>query len=457
VHLLILAGYSLALMALGLWIGRGVHGAGDFFVAGRRLGPGLLFSTMLAANIGAGSTVGATALGYANGLSAWWWVGSAACGSVVLAIWVGPAMRRVSAAQNLRTVGDYLEFRYSATVRAVIASLVWIGSVFFLASQLIGLGWILNVVAGVPKPIGCAIGGIVITVYFAAGGLLTSAWVNVVQLCVKLAGFAIALPLALASVGGWSGVTAVQPANAAYWTFFKPGGSGLMYLAVLGPAFVVSPGLLQKIFGARDDHAVRAGVGLNAAGLFLFAGVPVFLGIIARGQFPQLAATNLALPMILMHNLPALVGAIALAAVFSAEVSAADASIFMLTTSLTQDLYKRFVNRSASDDRVLLVARWTTVASGALGVGLAWISEDVIQTLTIPYTLITVSLFVPVVAGLYVPRTSNRGALASIAAGVAGMLIVQVATRGAGWGVVSPALAGLTSAIVIWLFSLFAL
>jgi SSS family solute:Na+ symporter len=457
VHLLILAGYSLALMTLGLWIGRGVHDAGDFFVAGRRLGPGLLFSTMLAANIGAGSTVGATALGYANGVSAWWWVGSAACGSVVLAIWVGPAMRRVSASQNLRTVGDYLEFRYSATVRAVIASLVWIGSVFFLASQLIGLGWILNVVAGVPKPIGCAIGGIVITVYFAAGGLLTSAWVNVVQLCVKLAGFAIALPLALASVGGWRGVAAVQPANAAYWTFFKPAGSGLMYLAVLGPAFVVSPGLLQKIFGARDDHAVRTGVGLNAAGLFLFAGVPVFLGIIARGQFPQLAATNLALPMILMHNLPTLVGAIALAAVFSAEVSAADASLFMLTTSLTQDLYKRFVNRSASDDRVLLVARWTTVASGALGVGLAWISEDVIQTLTIPYTLITVSLFVPVVAGLYVPRTSNRGALASIVAGVAGMLTVQVATSGAGWGVVSPALAGLTSAIVIWLFSLFAL
>ena len=311
-HLLILAGYSLALMAFGLWIGRGVHAAGDFFVAGRRLGPGLLFSTMLAANIGAGSTVGATALGYANGVGAWWWVGSAACGSVVLAFWVGPAMRRVSSAHSLRTVGDYLEHRYSSSVRAVIASLVWIGSIFFLASQLIAIGWILNVVAGVPRPVGCAIGGIVITVYFAAGGLLTSAWVNVVQLTVKISGFAIALPLALASVGGWSGVTSVRATDAAYWTFFKPDASGMMYLAVLGPAFVVSPGLLQKVFGARDDHAVRVGVGLNAAGLFLFAGVPVFLGIIARGQFPNLPATNLALPMLLMHNLPALVGAVAL-------------------------------------------------------------------------------------------------------------------------------------------------
>ena len=142
---------------------------------------------------------------------------------------------------------------------------------------------------------------------------------------------------------------------------------------------------------------------------------------------------------------------------FSAEVSAADASLFMLTTSLAQDLYKRFVNPSSSDERVLLVARCTAVASGVMGVGLAWISEDVIETLKIPYTLITVSLLVPVVAGLYVPRTTSRGALASIAGGVVGMLAVQIATHGAGWGVVTPALAGLTSAIVIWLFSLLAL
>ena len=45
--------------------------------------------------------------------------------------------------------------------------------------------------------------------------------------------------------------------------------------------------------------------------------------------------------MLLMHGVPAVVGAIGLAAVFSAEISAADAVLFMLTTSLSQDLYKR--------------------------------------------------------------------------------------------------------------------
>src|SRR5438876_6190728 len=169
-------------MALGLWIGRRVRSASDFFVAGRSLGPGLIFSTMLAANIGAGSTVGATGLGYASGLGAWWWVGSAAIGSVVLAFWIGPAIRRVAAAHDLRTVGDYLEFRYNAAVRGIIAALLWIGAVFILAGQLVAIGSILESVAHIPSTLGCIVGGLVITVYFAAGGLLTSVRVNVIQL-----------------------------------------------------------------------------------------------------------------------------------------------------------------------------------------------------------------------------------------------------------------------------------
>src|SRR3954469_1987880 len=149
-HLTILSSSSIILMALGLWIGRRVRGAGDFFVAGRRLGPGLIFATMLAANIGAGSTVGATALGYTFGISAAWWVGSAAIGSIVLALWIGPAMRRQAEAHQLRTVGDYLEHRYSPSVRGLAAVILWIGSLFILAGQLWAIGSIISTVTGTP-------------------------------------------------------------------------------------------------------------------------------------------------------------------------------------------------------------------------------------------------------------------------------------------------------------------
>ena len=205
-HLIVLVGYSVVLILLGIGIGRLVRTSDVFFVAGRQLSPFLLFATFLAANIGAGSTVGASGLGYRDGVSAWWWVGSAGIGSFVLAFWVGPRLWRIAARHELRTVGDYLELRYGPSVRGIVAALLWLGTLSILAGQLIALAWVLNVVAGVPKAAGCLIGGMVMTIYFAAGGLLSSAWVNMVQLVVLIIGFAVAVPISLSAVGGLEAV-----------------------------------------------------------------------------------------------------------------------------------------------------------------------------------------------------------------------------------------------------------
>src|SRR5262247_1211785 len=190
--LIILIIYAALMMLFGAIVSRRVRASSDFFVAGRGLGAGLIFSTLLAANIGAGSTVGAAGLGYRNGLSAWWWVGSAGIGSLILAFAVGPKIWRIARENNLFTVGDYLEFRYNRTMRALVAILLWFGSLAILAGQLIAMEQIFKVTAGLGKIAGCLLAAAVITVYFAAGGLHASARVNVVQMIVKLAGFTLA-------------------------------------------------------------------------------------------------------------------------------------------------------------------------------------------------------------------------------------------------------------------------
>jgi SSS family solute:Na+ symporter len=266
---------------------------------------------------------------------------------------------------------------------------------------------------------------------------------------VKLVGFAVALPLALASVGGSATLARLDPAPD-YWNPWHGGHSGLIYLAMLGPAFVVSPGLLQKIYGARDDRAVRLGVGANALGLALYAMVPVVMGMIARVQFPHLEAPRLALPTILMHGVPAAVGGIGLAAVFSAELSAADAVLFMLTTSLSQDFYKRFVNPTSSDGQILRVTRITAVVAGALGVIVAIVAEDVIDALSIFYTLMSVGLFVPILAGLFARRPSRAGALAAIVCGVGIVGGLQLFHGGAGIAGFTPAMLGLIAALAAY-------
>ena len=449
-HLVWLVGYSIAQLLLGAWIARRVKSAGDFFVAGRSLGPGLLFSTMLAANIGAGSTVGATGLGYQDGFAAIWWVLSAGLGSLLLAFWIGPAIRRVAAERNLHTVGDYLEFRYGVGVRTLIAALLWVGALFILAGQLIAVAWILNVIADVPKTLGCILAGALITAYFASGGLLTSAYVNVVQLTVKLVGFAIAIPYALEAAGGWDTLRAFAP-TASYWNPWQGGASGLVYLAMLGPAFVVSPGLLQKVYGARDDRAVRIGVGLNALALMAYAAVPVLIGMMTRVRFPDLPQAELALPTLLVQGVPPAVGALGLAAVFSAELSAADAVLFILTTSLAQDFYKRFRNPAATDRDMLRVTRLTAVIAGAAGVAIALVAAGVVSALSIFYTIMGVSLFVPILAGLFSPRSTSAHALAAI---IAGMVVVggwRLAYAGKPLAGITPPMGGLAAAMTAFL------
>jgi SSS family solute:Na+ symporter len=219
---------------------------------------------------------------------------------------------------------------------------------------------------------------------------------------------------------------------------------------MLGPNFIVSPGLLQKVYGAREDRAVRLGVGLNAVCLLLYALVPVLLGMSARVLHPGLANADreMALPLLFIHDVPFWAGALGLAAVFSAEVSAADAILFMLATSLSQDLYKRFVNPAASDRQVVAVARGAAIGGAVAAVTIAMFSKTVVDALGFFYTLVGVSLFVPIVAGLYLRRPRALDALAAIAGGLVAAVAVRLGTSDQAIGVFTPAMCGLGAAAV---------
>jgi len=422
----VLLGYSAALVLLGFLLSKRVEGSASFFVADRRLGPGLLFSTVLAANIGAGSIIGASGLGYTDGISAWWWVGSAGIGSLLLALWIGPRIWRVAARNDLYTAGDYLELRYGSAVRATVATLLWVLTLIILAAQLIAMSEILEWVLGAPRWAGALIGGLVMTAYFTAGGLFTSAWVNLVQLVVLLGGFAVGVPLALTRAGGWEVVLAAQPPDPERASFLFGPGSGVVLVALLVPAFIVSPGLLQKAYGAEDEHAVRLGIGLQGLVLLAFAFAPPLVGMIAHVYEPALANAEFAVPVVLTHGLPAVFGALGLAAVFSAELSSADAVLFMLATSLSKDLYKRYARPEATDAQVLRVARGAAVGGGVLGVLLAIVIPTVIDSLTVFYAVLSVSLFVPVAAGLHTRRPGVPEAMAAIGAGIAVLFLARL-------------------------------
>ena len=423
--LAVLVGYSVLLVGFGAFMSRRVKKADDFLVAGRALGPRLIAATFLAANIGAGSTVGATGLGYVYGFGAWWWVGCAGIGSFILANTVGPRIWALSARNGWRTVGDFLDARYDRRVRGLVASVLWVGTPLILAGQLIALARILEAIIGLQKWQGCVLGGIVVATYYVSGGLLSSVWVNAVQLTVKLTGFALAIPFGIAAAGGWR---ALQPA---IHTSASLGASGIgSYMVILIPSFVVSPGLIQKLYAARDGRTVRIGVNISAGVLLLFAFIPVILGVIVRSRFPALSGQEAALPVLMTRVLPPWLGLLTLAAVFSAELSASDVVLFMLSSSLSIDLYKTFLKPAASDRHLLAVTRLAAMAAAVFSIVLAIRLPSVIFALTLFYTLLAVALTAPMVVGLYSRRPPAGRALVAVVSSVSAWALTQSAPAG---------------------------
>jgi len=219
----------------------------------------------------------------------------------------------------------------------------------------------------------------------------------------------------------------------AYFGFAGQGWSAAIgYLVILAPSFVISPGLLQKLFGARDKRAVRIGVGLNAAALLAYAIVPVLIGVIARGRFPGLTNHELALPTLLTQALPLWLGALLLGAIFSAELSAADAALFMLSTSLSKDLYKSFINPAATDERLMRVVKASAIACGVAGAALGSFLPTVISALKIFYTLLAAALTLPLIAGLYARSVKARSAVLSMLVSVAVTFTLELVSEGKG-------------------------
>jgi SSS family solute:Na+ symporter len=451
IHLVLLVAYSVGIVAFGLWTSRFVRRSSDFFVAGRSLGPGFILASMLAANIGAGSTVGVAGLAYRDGIATWWWVGAAGIASLVLAFWVGPRLWRLAKTHDFYTTGDYLEFRYGPAVRSVTAVVTCVGALAILAGQLIAGAAILNIVIGVPKWAGSLIGAAIMTIYFAAGGLIGTAWVNTVQLIILLVGFSVALPVALSSAGGLAEVTASTAVPPWFDDIFYSAGplSGWTFLFLTFPAFIISPGLIQKSFGAASERALTKGIAWNAVALMLFAFIPTLFGMTARVTHPGITDQNLVLPTVLLEQLPAALGALALAAVFSTEVDTCDAVLFMVSTTLSKDIYKRHFRPDASDQQLLLVARVVAVMAGMAGVALSIYLGTVSQALTIFYAVLGVTFFVPIIGGLYVPRANTAAALAAIVTGLATLFTVAfVLTTRSRW--VDPTLTGIVAAALAY-------
>ena len=392
-------------------------------MAGRSLSAGMVFATLLAANIGAGSTVGATGLAYRYGLSAWWWSGSAALGCLVLGLVVAPKLHRLAAEHEFLTVGDFLEWRFDRSVRVLIAAVLWVGTLSLLAGQLLAMAWAFEVIAGTPRAVGALASAAIVVAYFGArrhaGGRVRQRVParddarRASRSRSRMRGRPVAVGRACAQRQAPNGGLLRERHR------HGPGrhpGTGRGVRAVLHRLAGAEPEVLRGPLGRRAAGAAALG---NAMALAVFAFVPVVFGMAMRAVEPGLANPELALPRLTTDVLPPWLGGLALAALFAAEISTADAVLFMLSTSLSRDLYQAVLRPKATDGELLRVGRLARGRGGALSVGLALTLPSVATALRLFYGVMTAALFVPLVVGLLSRRPGALHAKVAIVVSIA--------------------------------------
>lgn len=138
-----------------------------------------------------------------------------------------------------------------------------------------------------------------------------------------------------------------------------------------------------------------------------------------------------------------------LAAVFSAEVSSADAVLFMIATSTARDVIEPLSGGQLRDAALLAWARRVAVVAGVAGILLARWFESILSALGFFYSLLTITLFVPLIAGLFWNGPGQKTALAAIGCSLAAAGLSLLAPAGLG-GWLQPVPAGIVASAAVF-------
>src|SRR5262249_33803725 len=92
--------------------------------------------------------------------------------------------------------------------------------------------------------------------------------------------------------------------------------------------------------------------------------------------------------------------------------------LFMLSSSLSVDLYKTFLRPQASDRDLLFVGRMTAIFGASCGIVFAILLPSIVAALQIFYTLLAAALSAPLIVGLYSRRPTAARAIVAIVASV---------------------------------------
>jgi SSS family solute:Na+ symporter len=424
--------YPVILLGVSIWRSRSVKSHADFMVAGRSVPVAMLVGTLVCTWIGSGSLFGGAGLAYRTGIAELWfsfggWVG------LVIAYFIAGRVRRIAQ----YTVPDLLEQRYNAGARVFGTLAVVLAYVTIAAYQFRGGGWILSIVTdgAISPEMGMYITAAVVVVFTVMAGMVSIVTVDIFNGTIITLGVLFALPYMVYSQGGVGEVMANLPAQ---HTTVLGGHNPLWVFGVAMPTFLLilgESGMYQKFFAAKNAQAARRAVVGMLAGIMVIETTLALLAIVGRSAYPNLmdetsvvgrAASETIILYMARHGLPVVAGAMLLAASIAIVLSTGNTFLLVPSTNISRDIYERFLDPKASDQRKLLVQRLSIVVFGVMGILLLDYFPTVLSMALYAYSLVGASLTPALMAAFLWRRVTPQGGLACIAGGLISIVGIKI-------------------------------
>lgn len=435
--------YFVIVVGYGYWVYQrkrsGETNTNDFFLAEGSLTWWAIGASLIASNISAEHFIGMAGSGFAMGLaiSSYEWIAAATL--VIVAVFFIPIYLK----NHISTMPQFLAQRYSDTVSTILAVFWLVVYVLVNLTSILYLGAIaIESLAGISFTT-CTIGLAVFAVFITLGGMKVIGYTDVIQVVVLILGGLVVTYLSLQLVADKAGVDGVWKGLQSLRT--QSDDHFHLYFAEGHPQYNVLPGLslvmggmwinnlyywgcnqyiVQRALGA-DLKTARSGILFAAFLKLLIPLIVVIPGIAAfvlyqDGTFKAAMtdANGIVKPdhayQVLMNLLPTGMKGLAFAALTAAVVASLAGKCNSISTIFTLDIYRKFINKNASEQQLVNVGRWAVVVAFVVAISIAPMlrSFDQVYQYIQEYTnFLTPGVFSIFVLGFFWKRATNRAAL----------------------------------------------
>ncbi len=331
---------------------------------------------------------------------------------------------------NLLTLGDFFKIRYGRNTELVASIFLAPPYIGYIAAQLVAMGLILNVVAGIAVWQGVVASAVVVTLYTYVGGMWAISITDFIQSIIIIVGLLLLAFILADKAGGVDVVLAEAPAGT--FTFLPSGNFQdiMAYVAawsVLGLGSIPSQDVFQRSMSSGSAKTAVWSCYI-AAGLYLtIAMLPLFISLCTRYLYPEFlnGDTQLALPnMVLLHtSMP--VQILFFGSLLSAIMSTTSSAMLAPAAIFSENVVRPLSKNRFTDRQLLVMTRLAVVVFSVLATIMACLRSNIYELVSESSILSLVSLFIPLVMGLYWKRSTARGALLSMICGMLTWIIFE--------------------------------